>query len=878
MKRLLKVLLLLLPALAAAALWLLRSESGQAQLERWLRPRLPEEVRISGLGGALPFRGHLDVIELRDERGVWCVAQDVQWTLQPRSLLRRELVLRTAAGARVDLLRLPAGDGARPDVTPRATSRWSFWVQSARVDDLVVDASILGERLSVQLETALRGDARAWTAAASASTTWRDEALLLVGSARAAPTGSTFEIRRLAGDGFEAQAQGGWAPERRIEVTGAFTNAPLLARLARLERSGAGRFSGTLVWREDGPSAGLKASISDARGFGIELQHGWGSAAWTPNGWQATVVEADGRWRGEPWRLAQPVELSAGAGGIRWNAPAFAWAGLAAESRGMWSTARVDAVVRLPAVDLGASPVSNRLRAGIARAELRVSGTPDQPHWLLEAEADGVVPRVDSTFQLNPAQVRLRAEAVDGEARVDGRVEGWTREPVRLQASMPLHAPLNGSPVTFNPTGAVAGALAFEVDLAQAGRFADLRGASLQGLVACDLTVGGTWSSPAVNGRLTLERGRAEFPDSGTVLQHIEIDLRADRDQLVIARAEADDGAGGRIALDGALRFLPAEGFPLEAGLRLHRAALWRQDGRQLRLDGRVAVRGPVTRPAVTGRLDLVDAELRLRPTPPTLRLVPIDDPAGPVAAPATTSAWLQAIALDVAVRGRDIRVAGRGLDSVWRADLRVDGVAASPRLRGPLTVERGYFLFMGRRFTLDRAVLSFDGRTPPAPVIDLAASARAGDMQARLYAAGPIDAPALHLESDPAYPADEILARLLFGRSTDAISPFQAVRLAHGLNVLRGRGRTLDVLERGQSILRVDQLELVQSDEAAEISAISVGKYVGRNIYVEGEKGLGESADLITVEVELTPSLILTTESSPRIREGIGLKWRRDY
>lgn len=46
----------------------------------------------------------------------------------------------------------------------------------------------------------------------------------------------------------------------------------------------------------------------------------------------------------------------------------------------------------------------------------------------------------------------------------------------------------------------------------------------------------------------------------------------------------------------------------------------------------------------------------------------------------------------------------------------------------------------------------------------------------------------------------------------------------------------------------------------------------------MQGETALDGSGDVIAVEVDLAPSLTLQTEASPGIREGIGLKWRRDY
>ncbi|HMP75808.1 MAG TPA: translocation/assembly module TamB domain-containing protein [Kiritimatiellia bacterium] len=876
MKRLLKIVLILLLVLAALWTTLFRTRYGHARLERWVASALPSDIAIAGLGGALPFQGHLERIALHDAEGPWLEVHQLALSIHPGSLLRREVVLTQIHAGRVDVLRAPEqSDGTSASAASR---RWTLWVQAALVEHVQVSPEILGEPVAGLFRGQFRMEQDEWNAVASILAKWRDETVHIVGSAYNTPTGSFLRITHAEMDGLSLAGEGAWSPEPRFAFHGGFTNTPLLRRLAGLDDAGTGSVSGRVEWGE-ARRVQAAVQVSGVAGYGASNVQARALGDWSPGeGWRARIEPAVGDWRGVPWWADAPIVVGGLDGAIEWKAPALVWNGAQAASTGRWSDGAIDIELSVPSFALSTGPLSNIFRAGTVRASIHASGTREEPFWRLDVEGDDVQPRLDSAFQLKPAAWRLTAEAANGIARIETRLSGWTEQPVSAEATLPIRLPLDGGPLGPDPDGPVSARLRFNLDLAAAGDFTDLRGTEIEGQLSCDLLVDGTWSEPSVRGQLALTDGRAAFPDSGTVLEDIQVFLEGDQRRLLIRRATANDGSRGRIELDGAIQFDPAHGFPLTGGLTLHRATLWRQDGNRLELDGRVAVEGPVRAPVVTGHVDLVNAEVRLRPIPPAIPKLPMAEEAP--AAPTFTeyAGWLKNVALDVLVRARDIHVLGRGLDSTWRADLRVDGSAHAPRLRGPLSVDRGFFLFMGRRFTLERAVLTFDGKWPPAPVIDLVASARAGDMRARLYAAGPIDAPALNLESEPAYPVDEILARLLFGRSTDAISPFQAVRLAHGLNVLRGRGRTLDVLERGQSVLRVDQLDLVQSDQESGISAISVGKYVGRTIYVEGEKGLGESADLITVEVELTPSLILTTESSPRIREGIGLKWRRDY
>ena len=123
-----------------------------------------------------------------------------------------------------------------------------------------------------------------------------------------------------------------------------------------------------------------------------------------------------------------------------------------------------------------------------------------------------------------------------------------------------------------------------------------------------------------------------------------------------------------------------------------------------------------------------------------------------------------------------------------------------------------------------------------------------------------------------------EILSRILFGKPGDSVSPWQLAYLAYALDVIDGGGPILQKLDRGQDVLGFDQISLKQSEDESGLSAIQVGKQLSERVYLEGEVGFKDQPDVFAIEAELAPSLILRTETSPRMREGIGIYWRRDY
>jgi len=233
---------------------------------------------------------------------------------------------------------------------------------------------------------------------------------------------------------------------------------------------------------------------------------------------------------------------------------------------------------------------------------------------------------------------------------------------------------------------------------------------------------------------------------------------------------------------------------------------------------------------------------------------------------------------LDVSLESSGpIFLTGRGLNSEWKGNLRAKGGADAPVVTGSLSVVRGYADFLGKRFNLGRGMIAFDGAVPPSPQLDVLAKARAKNITAQLEITGPIKDPDIKLSSDPVLPSDEILSRLLFGRSLTEVTPFQAVQLALAANTLAGGGG-FDLMGRTRKILHVDQLEVKNLDGEKDAAAVSAGKYLTENIYLEVEKGLGPKSGKASVEWEATPNIGIETEIGENADAGMGINWKWHY
>jgi translocation and assembly module TamB len=150
--------------------------------------------------------------------------------------------------------------------------------------------------------------------------------------------------------------------------------------------------------------------------------------------------------------------------------------------------------------------------------------------------------------------------------------------------------------------------------------------------------------------------------------------------------------------------------------------------------------------------------------------------------------------------------------------------------------------------------------------------------MVARMNLSGSAVSPKLTLTSEPPFPSDEILTRLLFGRGVADITPMQAVQLAAAARTLAGGNSSFDIMERARRFLTVDQLEVKQSEGTDKQTTVSAGKYLREGVYLEVEKGVGPESGKSSVEVDVTPNMTLETEVGENAQGGVGLNWKLNY
>ena len=471
----------------------------------------------------------------------------------------------------------------------------------------------------------------------------------------------------------------------------------------------------------------------------------------------------------------------------------------------------------------------------------------------------------------------LTADATTARAVIvrAGKVEG--RAQLRIgpiaPGDTPLKARLFASPVF--------GQLRYQGPAEAVWGLAGVSGVDVRGQIAISADVGGVLGNPQLVGTARSEGARVESTALGAVIDQASLEARFTQSRLELLRFGGRVGRDGSISATGGIDLAAERGFPMDIRLTMKNAALVKRDEIDATATGNVRIATDEYGGVISGKLHIDNLRYRLG------RTAAADVPVLPVTeinthvlgrrvnvyAPPTR--WLLNLAINA---DRRLFVSGMGLESEWRADLKVRGPVTAPEIVGRVELVRGDYDFAGKRFTLTRGDLRFQGAAPPDPTINVTATTTANGLTAQLDITGTASRPQIAFSSVPALPEDEILSRILFGESVTNLSAPEALQLAAALNSLRGGGGGLNPINAIRKGIGIDRLRIMPADTATgRKTAIAAGQYIGRNVYVElATDAQGYTATRI--EVSLTRSLSILSEVATLGGTSASIRWKRDY
>jgi len=473
-----------------------------------------------------------------------------------------------------------------------------------------------------------------------------------------------------------------------------------------------------------------------------------------------------------------------------------------------------------------------------------------------------------------PGPVEMTAEL-----REDGplyRIAARATGPAGLSGDVSGHSAQDFSALDLNIKGAV--------DAAVVGAFAG-PGVALRGPVDIDLRLNGRPGLSALSGRIGLSDGRLSIADPPFVLNALTAQALLSGGRAALeARAQAQ--TGGRLVVGGSIGLTA----PFDANLSLDLASLGLSDPElfQTSLSGGLTLRGPARGGALlAGEIALGPTELRI-PSSGLGGVAAFPDLThrGEPAAVRRTRLFAGVLEMERATRqtrarpyGLDIGISaparvfvrGRGLDAELGGQFRITGTTDAPVPAGALDLIRGRLDLLGKRFVFSEGRIGVDGSLVPDLRLVATTKTDAGD--ASIVVDGPADAPEIRFESALGLPEEEVVARLLFGRGLDTLTPFQAAQLAAAVASLTGRsGGVMDRLRQG---LGLDDFDVGTDSEGQ--TQVRAGRYIADNIYTDVTVSSGGKSE-VSINLDVTDSITLKGSAASDGGSGLGLFFERDY
>ena len=492
-----------------------------------------------------------------------------------------------------------------------------------------------------------------------------------------------------------------------------------------------------------------------------------------------------GAFAGEPLRLARPLALRQGADGIR-----VTGLDLSLGEARLSGDVEIGRETAKGSIDLRSLPLrwsevfGGPELTGEARADIDLDGRVTDPKLILNVDVGGLLADEVTPGGL-PVDIALRALLDRGRLAANLQARGISEKPITATASLPASLKLQPFAFDMPAAGALEGKVDAELQLERLADLLALDGQSMSGRLLADLGIGGTLGEPTVTGPLLLEDAEIENDETATRIHSIDMRAIASSERIEVESLTGRTGKTGRLEAEGWMNLDADADFPLSVTLRLDKAELVDRDDIDGRISGEIAMTGNLAASEIDGDLTVDRLEVSIPDGGgPTLPELEVTEVGGRIVNPPEEEAAEEAkekpidpvLNIRISLPNK-VFVRGRGLESEWQGDLDITDRASNPAIVGTLSIKKGYFDFLDKRFELALGEITFSGAQPPNPIIALEARAEDDDFTAIIKLNGPANDPQLLLESEPVLPEDEVLARLLFHRELHSGDPVVGVR-----------------------------------------------------------------------------------------------------
>lgn len=374
-----------------------------------------------------------------------------------------------------------------------------------------------------------------------------------------------------------------------------------------------------------------------------------------------------------------------------------------------------------------------------------------------------------------------------------------------------------------------------------------------------------------LQGRIALTNG--VFEQGALGLELIDISLLAELsgEIITVPRLSARGRKGGVLEGSGRMGLGAGTGT---VDIRAEKLQVMSRREGQAQVSGTLELSRTAALLRLGGELRVTDADLNIarlpKPGLPTLEV----DFGEEDSEDETRSFASTATEIDVSIvsDGR-IKVRGRGLDASMNLDAAVRGPFDALAVTGQMSIDRGRFDFLGKRFEFRDSSVTLREDILQSR-LSLEAVRQTSDLTAVAAIGGTLERPEITLTSEPNLPEDEVLSRIIFGRSPTQLTALETARLAAAISQMSG-GSGFDLFGTLENAVGLDTLEIGQNDIGQ--TQLTTGKYLSDDVYIE-VRTAAEGTPGIAVEWQVRDNISVEAETSANERQRLSVQWKKDF
>ncbi len=512
---------------------------------------------------------------------------------------------------------------------------------------------------------------------------------------------------------------------------------------------------------------------------------------------------------------------------------------------------------------------------GEAEAHIRLSGNFEQPELKGNISYQNFFYSRGEKKQKVPLQFDLTFNTVEGILNLNSQYFANHKSIGHLNFQLPLAPYLKNQSKTTPLRLSAQGTM----DLSISQWFLDPDLHNLQGSITTDIQLTGDSRQPLLQGTLAVTNGLYFNQATNTHWEDITLDIDAEGEILNVKEAHMRSGEQGQIDLNGKIQWqkqkrqLPSA---IQLTLNAQNATVIQRRDLQGEVSGQMKLTGSFDELLLSGEIFIAplnaSIDSAIKSTIPSIKIHDITEETQN-----TNPVILPLLRLDLKVTAeQQAFIRGRGLDAELQGQINLQGTAKQPRYTGVFRTRRGKMELFGKRFILQSGEVRFSN---DSIILLIPAVYTAEDLEVTAELYGSAEEPKLKLRSTPSLPEDEILSRLIFGKSVQEITAFQAVRLASAVNTLSSGGG-FDPVDSARHLLGVDSIDIdnQETDNGSGLS-VGVGKYINEKVYLQLKKTPSPTQPWqASIQIELTPRLRLETSTNENGGAGTEILWKKDY